>query len=218
MTRVGALTEETHDTATARAAASSSILVSLGAGIVLLLGMTYALRDPSAASCTSTRPWRGTAAPCQIWTDAIRLTGAKLLLLIAIGAQLFCGMSSITANSRMIYAFSGMARCRAPADLAPESISGPGRRQTRSGSVPLARLIPRPAIPVEQCRVRGVTSIAVIGLYIAYVMPTFLRLRRGDSFERGPWHPRQVELLVGWTAVIWVGCIRSCSCSRSSGR
>jgi hypothetical protein len=27
---------------------------------------------------------------------------------LAIGAQLFCGMSSITANSRMIYAFPGI--------------------------------------------------------------------------------------------------------------
>jgi amino acid transporter len=33
-------------------------------------------------------------------------TGAKLLLVIAIAARLFCGMSSITANSRMTYAFS----------------------------------------------------------------------------------------------------------------
>ena len=37
---------------------------------------------------------------------AIGDTEAKLLLVIAIGAQLFCGMSSVTANSRMIYAFS----------------------------------------------------------------------------------------------------------------
>src|SRR6185503_7617755 len=40
------------------------------------------------------------------WVLLIGDTGAKLLLLIAIGAQLFCGMSSVTANSRMIYAFS----------------------------------------------------------------------------------------------------------------
>jgi amino acid transporter len=41
-----------------------------------------------------------------VWATATGATGAKLLLVIAIGAQLFCGMSSITANSRMIYAFS----------------------------------------------------------------------------------------------------------------
>jgi amino acid transporter len=50
----------------------------------------------------------------------------------------------------------------------------------------------------------AVTSIAVIGLYIAYVLPTFLRLRQGDSFVRGPWHLGRWSYLVGWTAVVWV--------------
>jgi hypothetical protein len=31
------------------------------------------------------------------------------------------------------------------------------------------------------------TSIAVIGLYIAYVIPVYLRWRAGDSFEAGAW-------------------------------
>ena len=44
--------------------------------------------------------------PAQVWATAIVDTEAKLLLVLAIGAQPFCGMSSITANSRMIYAFS----------------------------------------------------------------------------------------------------------------
>ena len=46
--------------------------------------------------------------PAQVRATAIGDTGAKLLLVIAIGAQLFCRMSSVT-NSRMIYAFSRMA-------------------------------------------------------------------------------------------------------------
>ena len=45
---------------------------------------------------------------------------------------------------------------------------------------------------------------AVIGLYIAYVLPTFLRLRQGTSFQRGPWHLGQWSMLVGTIAVIWV--------------
>src|SRR2546430_1023719 len=50
----------------------------------------------------------------------------------------------------------------------------------------------------------AVTSIAVIGLYVAYVMPTFLRLRRGESFQRGPWHLGRWSRPVGTMAVIWV--------------
>ena len=33
----------------------------------------------------------------------------------------------------------------------------------------------------------AVVSITVIGLYIAYVIPIFLRWRMGDAFEPGPW-------------------------------
>ena len=32
----------------------------------------------------------------------------------------------------------------------------------------------------------AVVSIAVIGLYIAYVIPIYLRWRMGDAFEPGP--------------------------------
>jgi amino acid transporter len=44
--------------------------------------------------------------PAQVRATAIGDTGARLLLVIVIGARLFCGMSSVTANSRMIYAVS----------------------------------------------------------------------------------------------------------------
>ena len=33
----------------------------------------------------------------------------------------------------------------------------------------------------------AVTSISVIGLYIAYTIPVFLRWRMGDGFKPGPW-------------------------------
>lgn len=38
--------------------------------------------------------------------DALGAAAGKWLLLVIIVAQLFCGMASVTANSRMIYAFS----------------------------------------------------------------------------------------------------------------
>jgi amino acid transporter len=34
----------------------------------------------------------------------------------------------------------------------------------------------------------AVVSIGVIGLYLAYVIPIFLRVRMGDRFEPGPWN------------------------------
>jgi len=53
----------------------------------------------------------------------------------------------------------------------------------------------------------AVTSIATIGLYIAYVTPTLLRRLRGDEFENGPWHLGKWSPLIGWIGIAWVGVI-----------
>ncbi len=50
----------------------------------------------------------------------------------------------------------------------------------------------------------SVTLIAVIGLYIAYGIPIFLRLMAEDSFQRGPWHLGRWSRPVGIIAVIWI--------------
>jgi amino acid transporter len=52
----------------------------------------------------------------------------------------------------------------------------------------------------------AVTSIAVIGLYIAYVVPVYLRLRNPD-FRPGPWNLGRWSRPVGWTAIGWVAVI-----------
>ncbi|HZU01729.1 MAG TPA: amino acid permease, partial [Ktedonobacteraceae bacterium] len=47
------------------------------------------------------------------------------------------------------------------------------------------------------------TSIATIGLYIAYALPIWLRLFAKD-FQPGPWHLGAWSKPIGWIAVIWV--------------
>ena len=44
----------------------------------------------------------------------------------------------------------------------------------------------------------------MIGLYIAYVLPTFLRWRMGDAFEPGPWTLGKKYKWVNPAAIIWV--------------
>ena len=147
--------------------------------------------------------WPLVGVPAQIFIDALGLTGGKLLLLIAIGAQLFCGMASVTANSRMIYAFSRDGAL--PASDLWHRINP--RTRTPTNAVWLAAggafLLGLPYL-WNATAYAAVTSIAVIGLYIAYVLPTFLRLRRGDDFERGPWHLGRWSRPVGIVAVAWV--------------
>ena len=53
----------------------------------------------------------------------------------------------------------------------------------------------------------AVTSIATIGLYIAYAIPIYLRLRAGDSWEPGEWTLGRWYRLIGTIACIWVAFI-----------
>jgi amino acid permease (GABA permease) len=194
------MTEETHTAArSGPRGIVMSIVVSLFAGWVLLLGFTFAIQHyaPTALAVVP---------PAQIMIDAIGATGAKLLLLIVIGAQLFCGMSSVTANSRMIYAFSRDGAL--PASDFWHRVNK--RTRTPTNAIWLAAagaLILGLPYLWNSAAYFAVTSIAVIGLYIAYVMPTFLRLRQGESFQRGPWHLGRWSYVVGWIAVTWVAII-----------
>ncbi len=47
-------------------------------------------------------------------------------------------------------------------------------------------------------------SIGVLGLYIAYVTPVYLRLRAGDSFKPGPWTLGSKYRWLNPIAVVWV--------------
>jgi amino acid permease (GABA permease) len=193
------MTEETRDAATAGPRGIvASILVSLVAGWVLLIGVTFAIQNYAGEVGSATG-----VPPAQIFLDAIGKTGAELLLLIVCVAQLFCGMSSVTANSRMIYAFSRDGAL--PGSSFWHRVNK--RTRTPTNAIWLAAggaLILGLPYLWNYAAYAAVTSIAVIGLYIAYVTPTFLRLRRGEDFKRGPWHLGRWSYVVGWTAVVWV--------------
>ena len=193
------MTEETRDAATAGPRGIvMSILVSLIAGWVLLIGVTFAIQNYAGEVGSATG-----VPPAQIFWDAIGKTGAELLLVIVCVAQLFCGMSSVTANSRMIYAFSRDGAL--PGSSFWHRVNK--RTRTPTNAIWLAAggaLILGLPYLWNYAAYAAVTSIAVIGLYIAYVTPTFLRLRKGDDFKRGPWHLGRWSYVVGWTAVVWV--------------
>ena len=176
-----------------------SIVVSLVAGWVLLIGVTFAIQSYDNALAA---PDTG-VPPAQIFVDSVGFGTAKVLLLIVIGAQLFCGMSSVTANSRMIYAFSRDGAL--PASDFWHRINP--RTRTPTNAIWLAAggafVLGLPYL-WNATAYAAVTSIAVIGLYIAYVIPTFLRLRAGDRFDRGPWHLGRWSRPIGTIAVIWV--------------
>src|ERR1700736_6542975 len=191
------MTEETHDAArSAPRGIVMSIIVSLIAGWILLLGVTFAIQN-YANEVAATVP------PAQIFIDAIGTTGAKLLLLIVIGAQFFCGMSSVTANSRMIYAFSRDGAL--PGSSFWHRVNK--RTRTPTNAIWLAAagaLILGLPYLWNGTAYAAVTSIATIGLYIAYVIPILLRLLAGSAFKPGPWSLGRWSPVIGVVAVIWV--------------
>jgi amino acid transporter len=194
------MSEETHDAATsAPRGIVFSVVVSVIMGFILLVAMNYGINPDGGYD----RAYAELVPPAQIWIEAVGQTGGLLILLLVIGAQFYCGMSSVTANSRMIYAF---ARDGAIPGSAFWHRINP-RTRTPTNSIWLAAVgafilgLPYLFNPVAYA---AVTSIAVIGLYIAYITPVFLRLRLGDAFQPGPWNLGARSRLIGTAATIWV--------------
>jgi amino acid transporter len=117
-------------------------------------------------------------------------------------AQFFCGMASVTANSRMTYAFSrdnALPGWRISARVNPKS----GTPTNSIWLCVMLSIILAPPSLISPVAYLAVTSIAVIGPYIAYVVPVFLR-RVSLTFTPGPWNLGKWSPLIGWIAAGWV--------------
>ena len=174
-----------------------SVVVSAVAGYALLMGLVAASPDLAAA---------GSFVNAVLYILQSRLSyvlGTALFAVIAV-AQFFCGMSSITSNSRMIYAFS-----RDGAVPFHETWHRLDRGRTPRNAIILsavcAFILASPTV-VNYTAYLAVTSIATIGLYIAYALPILLRLM-SKNFKPGPWHLGAWSKPIGIIAVIWVAFI-----------
>ncbi|MEX1264409.1 MAG: amino acid permease [Actinomycetota bacterium] len=202
------MTEETHDAEISGPNGIwKSIVISVIFGYILLLGVWYALNpDGGFTSALSFQlETANIAAPAAIFLDSFGKNLAIFALIIVMGAQFFCGMASVTTNSRMIYAFSRDGAV--PGHRLWHSINKRTRTPTNAIwlAAVLAWLLVAPAYWLGSVVAYfAVTAIGVIGLYIAYVIPVFLRLRAGDSFQPGPWTLGAKGKVIGWIAVIWV--------------
>jgi amino acid transporter len=196
--------EETKSAATsAPRGIVMSVVVSIIGGFILLYSITAAIPDGSAAGLSKLAATDTGLPPAQVFLDALGSPGvAKFLLFIVCVAQFFCGMASVTANSRMTFAFSRDNALPGSRLWAKVNV----RTGTPTNSiwfcVVLSILLALPAL-FNQTAYLAVTSIAVIGLYIAYVVPVFLR-RRAEHFTPGPWNLGRWSPVIGWVAVVWV--------------
>jgi amino acid transporter len=160
-----------------------SVFYSAIAGWAVLLALVFAATKVDAINSAG-----GGSIP--IIETALSSWAAKFVLIICTVGQLFCGAAGLTSASRTWYAFSrdrGMPgwnlfrrvnQQRVPlyavvaVSVAALIITIPAYWGTKTG-VPWAYF--------------AITAICTVGLYLAYIIPVYLRLRQGDRFQPGPW-------------------------------
>ena len=195
------VTEETRDpTRNAPWGIVLSVAVSGVAGLALLSAVTLAIPPGGlAAAASASNPF------IHVLTTALGPLLGRALVWVCLGAMWFCGLASVTSNSRMVWAFA------------------------RDGGMPasgwLARVSPRYKSPhvAVWASVGGAFVIAVwaraytalvalstVALYASYALPIALGLRArrsGRWATRGPWDLGRWSLGVNVVALAWVAVI-----------
>jgi len=176
-----------------------SVFFSALIGWLVLLAFLFAATDVGAVNDSA-------GFVGAIFTSVLDSWAAKLVLVIATVGQLFCGAAGLTSASRTWYAFS-------------RDRGIPGWwlfRRVNKNRVPFNAVIAVSffslviAIPALfgsndiPFAFFALTGICTVGLYIAYILPVYLRLRKGDEFEPGPWNLGHRYRLVNTLAIIFV--------------
>jgi amino acid transporter len=192
------VSEETVD---APRAAPKGILLAVGvsalAGWVMLAAVTLAVPDYDVA-----------AASDNTFVYVLHASLGKLgdgLVWMAVGAMYFCGLASVTSNSRMLWAFA------------------------RDGGVPFSKQLgkvdarfktPHVAIwtSVAAALALGawadalsvMTALSTAALYLSYVLPVWFGLRArsaGRWKDRGPFNLGRWSSLINVVALLWVAVV-----------
>ena len=178
-----------------------SVVVSVIFGFILLVAVTFAVPD------TQGTLGAGANAVTYIWQTSMSTGWAEFLLFIAVVAQTFCTIASVTSASRMMFAFSRDGAV--PGYKLWRQVSHRFRVPVHAvwAIVLLSWALMLPTLSNAAVGYLVGTSIAVIGLYLAFLFPIYLRWRAGDSFERGAWHLGNHYKWIDPLAILWIAVI-----------
>jgi amino acid transporter len=181
------LSEETRSAADSAAKGIwRSIFYSAIGGWILLLCFLFAVQDESKVTA-------GGGGVAVIFSQALSKNWGSLVLLISTAGQFFCTVACMTSTTRMLFAFSrdgavpgGQYWSRLNKNRVP--VYGV------IASAVVAVLLTLPALvkvdingaPVPVAFF-AVVSIGVVGLYVAFSIPIWLRWRAGSAFRPGNW-------------------------------
>ncbi len=193
------VTEETIDpTRNAPWGIVSSVAVSGLAGYALLASVTLAISDlPAAAQAAN--PF------IYVLRHAFgeRLGGA--LVWLVIGAMWFCGLSSLTSNSRMLFAFArdgGLPGSQYLSRVSPRFLSPHWAVWVCAGGAM--------AIGLWTEVYSAMVALSTLALYASYAVPIGLGLWARSSGRwrtRGPWDLGRWSGWVNATALGWIAVI-----------
>ena len=181
------LSEETHSAADSAAKGMwRSIFYSAIGGWILLLAFVFAVQNVDKVTA-------GGGGVAVIFSQALTPHWAGTVLLISSAGQFFCTIACMTSCTRMLYAFSrdgAVPAAQLWSKLSPTRVPVNGVYLT----VIVSLIITAPALvkvdiggaPVPVAFF-AVVTIGVVGLYLAFAIPIYLRWRAGDNFTPGAW-------------------------------
>ncbi len=190
------LSEETQSASNAAAKGMwRSIAYSALGGYILLLCVVFAVPNKGGAPDDAGVGANGVA---YIFNTALGTSWGGFVLFISAAAQIFCATSCMTSSSRMLFAFSrdgavpgsakwsSLSSKRVPANavllvaVVSAIVTLPALIKVNLGTDAAPLIVP--------VAFYAVTSIAVIGLYLSFAIPIWLRWRHGENFEAGAWN------------------------------
>jgi amino acid transporter len=177
----------------------NSIFWSWVFGYIMLIALTVAIPD-LAKTAASSNP------VLDIVTHALGTTGGLILFFGFVVAQWFCGLSSITSNSRMLFAFSrdGALPGSSWLHVVSKTFRTPARCIWVAAIVAFIPALAQFWVPPIYSIV---VSISVIGLYVSYVIPVLLALVYPNRWKPGPWSLGRWWKPVAVVAIVWVAII-----------
>lgn len=187
------LSEETHGAHMSAARGIwQSIFYSAIGGYILLMAFLYAATNVDVINSfdPAVNPYGGGSIIALLFTALGNGAAFKLIMIITTSGQIFCVAACLTSCSRMMYAFS-------------RDGAVPGGRiwkKVNKHRVPLNAVLVSALIGViitlpalyksptgAPTAFYAVVSVAVIGLYLAFLIPIYLRWKMGDKFVGGQW-------------------------------
>jgi amino acid transporter len=181
------LSEETQAASTGAAKGIwRSIFYSGVGGWILLLSFLFAVQSKDGVTAAG-------GSIFAIFGQALTPHVAGLVVAISAIGQFFCTVACMTSTSRMFFAFSRDGAMPGAKHFAKLNANRVPANAVMASAI-IALILTLPALikvdiagaPVPVAFF-AVVSIGVIGLYLAFAIPIFLRWRHGSRFEVGAW-------------------------------